>query len=112
MITPLKIQERLFSLSNQIDHCHEDLVQAESEYHIGKANYEIAMAKSRIGLAEAKLTAQGREDTALVENQDAHMKLAHTEAKVKATRALANKLKTQVDITRSMSVSVNNEMSV
>jgi len=111
MITPQKVEARLYELSKEIEQCHEDLVNAENSYHTSKAKYEIAMARSRINLAEAKLTAQGREDTALLENQSLHLDLAGIEARVKSTRALANKLRTQVDIARTISVSVRTEMN-
>ena len=111
MITPLKVQERLFNLSHQIDENYKDLVQDETDYHRIKSQYEIAMARSRIKLSDGKHTAQGREDLALLENEDLHFELATMEAKIKATRGLTNKLKTQVEITRSISASIANEMN-
>ncbi len=111
MITPQQVENRLYELSKEIDECHEDLVVVENDYHTTKAKYEIAMARSRISFAEAKLTAQGREDIALLENQSLHLDLAGIEARVKSTRALANKLRTQADIARTISVSVRTEMN-
>jgi hypothetical protein len=48
MITPAKVEARLVELSKEIDECHKDLVNAESDYHNAKAAYEIAIAKSRM----------------------------------------------------------------
>ena len=114
MITPAQIEKRLYELSKEIDEAHEALVQAESEYHRAVADYEIAMAKSRMSNSQPdlKMTAQMREDQALIENSNYHFVVALAEASVKAARANANRLKTQVDIARSISVSVRNEMSV
>jgi multidrug resistance efflux pump len=114
MITPAQVEKRLYELSKEIDESHQDLVNAESEYHKAVAIYEVDMAKSRINNSHAdlKMTAQMREDKALIDNRDRRYAVAIAEAQVKAARANANRLRTQVDIARSISVSVRNEMSV
>lgn len=114
MITPAQVEKRLFDLSKEIDEAHDDLINAESEYHKAVADYEVAMAKSRMTNAnpDMKMTAQMREDQALIDNSARHYAVALAEAQVKAARANANRLKTQVDIARSISVSVRSEMSV
>ena len=113
MITPAQVEARLYELSKEIDEAHKNLIDAESEYHSAVADLEISMAKSRIknSHADMKMTVQMREDQALVDNEILHRNLAIIEAKVKAARANANRLKTQVDIARSISVSVRAEMS-
>jgi hypothetical protein len=114
MITPAKVEARLIELSNEIDECHQDLIKTESDYHVTKAAYEIAMAKSRLKNAHSdlKMTVAMREDQALFDNEALHLHIAGLEAQVKAVRANANRLKTQVDITRSIAVSVRSEVSI
>jgi hypothetical protein len=34
MITPQQVEKRLFDLSQEIDEAHNDLVQAEQEFHL------------------------------------------------------------------------------
>ena len=65
-----------------------------------------------LGLLDWKVAATMREDSAIIENAELHFAVASSEAQVKAARANANRLRTQVDIARSISVSVRNEMSV
>ena len=107
-ITPVQIEKRLVDLSKEIDEAHIDLVEAENEFSIATAQYEVAMAKSRIknSHADMKMTATMREDQALIENEILFSRVALAEAQVKASRANANRLRTQVDITRSVSSSV------
>ena len=107
-ITPQKVEQRLYELSKEIDESHDDLVNAENEYHVAKASYEIAMAKSRMknSHTDMKMTAIQREDQAIIENGEQHMRLAIAEATVKAMRANTQRIRTQVDIARSISVSV------
>jgi hypothetical protein len=114
MITPAQVEARLLELSKEIDECHKDLIDSENEYHVTKAKYEIAMAKSRMKHShpDMKLTVAMREDQALIDNEELHINLSYVEAQVKATRANATRLKTQVDITRSIAVSVRSEMAV
>jgi hypothetical protein len=56
--------------------------------------------------SDLKMTATMREDQALIENEAMHLRLAIAEASVKASRANVNRIKTQVDITRSISSSI------
>jgi outer membrane protein TolC len=108
VITPQQVEKRLFDLSKEMDEAHSDLVQAEHEFHTATANYEIAMAKSRMknSHSDLKMTATMREDQALIENEAMHLRLAIAEASVKASRANVNRIRTQVDITRSISSSI------
>ena len=112
-VTPAMVEKRLYDLSLEIDTAHQELVDAEKEFHFTVAQYEVAMAKSRIknSHTDMRMTAQMREDTALIENELIHHAVAVAEAKVKASRANANRLRTQVDIARSISVSVRAEMA-
>jgi hypothetical protein len=114
MITPVKIEQRLYELSKEIDISQNELINAENEYHVSKAALEINMAKSRIknSQIDMKMTAVQREDQALIENSEAHMKLAIAEATVKAARGNVTRIRTQVDIARSIGTSVRTSLEM
>lgn len=111
MITPAKIEARLFELSKEIDESHEELINAENQYNISKSALEIELAKSRMRNAhpDMKMTAQMREDQAVIDNSEKVMQVAIAEASVKAARANASRIKVQVDIARSIGTSVRTE---
>ena len=81
-LTPQQVERRLLDLSKEIDESHQELVTAEQTYHVAKASYEIAMARSRMNKShpDFKLTVVQREDEALIDNAEAHMNLAIAEA--------------------------------
>jgi hypothetical protein len=118
VVTPQQIEARLYALSKEVDEVHESLVVCEREFHQTTAEYEVAMAKSRITLANKSsptgknYTVGEREDMALIENAEQHFKIAVVEAQVKAARANVSRLKTQVEIARSMSASVRSSMDL
>lgn len=113
-LTPSQVERRLLDLSKEIDDSHNNLVASESKYHVAKAAYEIAMARSRMNKShpDFKLTVVQREDEALLDNADKHMELAIAEAEVKAARGNVQRIRTQVDIARSISVSVRASMEI
>lgn len=113
-LTPMQVERRLLDLSKEIDESHSDLISAESKFHVAKASYEISMARSRMNKShpDMKLTAVQREDEALLDNAEQHMNLAIAEAEVKAARANVQRIRTQVDIARSISVSVRASMEI
>lgn len=118
VVTPQQIESRLYTLSKEVDQAHEDLVNAELDFHSGVADYEVAMARSRISLAGKtspggrNYTVAEREDMAVIENEQKHYAIAVIEARVKAARANVSRLKTQVEIARSMSASVRSSMEL
>ena len=118
VVTPVQVEARLKDLSRLIDEAHNDLVSAESNYHQNKANYEIAMASTRLTLASKSApsgknyTVGEREDMALLENRDLHRLVAGDEAVVKANRANVARLRVQVDIARSIGSSVRSSMEL
>jgi len=113
-LTPMQVEKRLLDLSKEIDEAHQDLVGCEHVYHTAKASLEISMARSRMAVAhpDFKLTSVQRDDQALIENAELHMNLSIAESAVKAARANANRIRTQVDIARSISVSVRASMEL
>lgn len=118
IVTPAQIEARLKALSKEIDEVHVQLVDAERDYNTVKANFEIAMAKSRMTYASKSspsgknYTVQERDDLALLDNSELHLQLAIDEAKVKAARANANRIKTQVEIARSIGTSVRTSLDL
>ena len=118
VVTPQQIEARLYALSKEVDEGHENLVQAEQAFHQMTAEYEVAMARSRISWASKSsptgknYTVGEREDMAIIENAEQHFMIATVEAQVKAARANVQRLKTQVEIARSMSASVRSSMDL
>lgn len=118
IITPAMVEQKLRGLSKEVDEAHKVLVEVETIYHSVKADYEIAMAKSRITLATKSsptgknYTVGEREDLALVQNEELHKDLAIIQARVLASRANTNRLKMQVDIARSVGTSVRTSMDL
>lgn len=113
-VTPQQVEARLLELSKQIDESHDELSASESKYHVAKASYEISIARSRmINRANSgKVSVSQVEDMALLDNAEQHMELAIAETQVKAARANVQRLRTQVDIARSISVSVRASMEI
>ena len=113
-ITPERVETRLYELSKEIDVAHEELVKAEKGYHDAKARFEITIAHARlnIGLNNMKLRVGDVADKALTECADEWIQLQQAEALVKAARANANRVRTQVDIARSIGTSVRASMEV
>lgn len=118
VITPAQIEARLYTLSKEIDEAHQMLVDTEREFHETTAYYEVDLARSRMTMASKSsptgknYTVGEREDMALIENAESHFKIATIEAQVRAARANVQRLKTQVEIARSMSASVRNSMEL
>lgn len=113
-ITPERVENRLYELSKEIDTAHDDLVTAEKAYHIAKGNFEVSVARARlnIGLNNLKLRVGDVADRALVECEQEWYALQQAEALVKAARANAARVRTQVDIARSIGTSVRAAMDV
>lgn len=113
-LTPERVEARLYELSKEIDTAHEELVKAEKAYHNAKARFEISIAQERlnIGLNNLKLRVGDVADRALVACENQWFDLQQAEALVKAARANANRVRTQVDIARSIGTSVRASMEV
>jgi len=118
VVTPAQIEKRLYDLSKEIDEAHNELVEAEAAYNRIKSDYEISMAKSRMGYASKSspvgknYTVQERDDLALIDNEALHMQIGFAEASVKAARANATRIKTQVEIARSIGTSVRTSLDL
>lgn len=114
IITPVKIENKLFELSLEIDIIHKELSEAEMNYHKAKTAFELGIARARIltGNASAKMRVQDVADHALLQCYDEFQSLQITEAMVKAARANAQRVRTQVDIARSIGTSVRASMEI
>jgi hypothetical protein len=118
IVTPAQIEKRLYDLSKEIDDAHNELVEAEASYNRIKSAYEISMAKSRMGYASKSspvgknYTVQERDDLALIDNEALHMQIGFAEASVKAARANSTRIKTQVEIARSIGTSVRTSLDL
>ncbi len=114
ILTPEKVERKLYHLSLAIDKAHKELSAAEKDYLEKKADLEIALAKSRIKNShpDMRMTASLREDQALIENEQESRALAIAEIVVRASRANVKRLETQVDIARSLGTSVRASMEV
>ena len=94
------------------------MVEAEAAYNRIKSEYELAMARSRMTYATKSsatgknYTVQERDDLALLDNEKLHMQIGFAEAAVKAARANANRIKTQVEIARSIGTSVRTSLDL
>lgn len=113
-ITPERVEARLYELSKEIDAAHDELVAAETKYHNSKARFEIAVARARlnIGLNNLKLRVGDVADRALVECENEWFDLQQAEALVKAARGNAARVRTQVDIARSIGTSVRASLDI
>ena len=110
IVTPATVEKKFLDLSKEIDEAHSQLEIAERRFHNTKADFEIAMAHSR--LKHRNQAVLMREDLALVDNESLCRDLATAEALVRASRANASRLETQVDLARSMGTSVRASMVV
>ena len=113
MVTPVAIENRLAALSKEVDEAQRFLEQVEKHYYDTKAHYEIGLARSRMEFAQKSNPVSGknytvgeREDLALLANEDLHFTLASAEASVRSIRQNVVRIRTQVDIARSIGTSV------
>jgi len=108
IVTPASVEKRLLDLSKEIDEAQTFLDKAERDYFTSKTECELALAKSRLArrVEGVKLTVRDKEDIAVLECQTELQLLAIAEATVRAARGNASRIKTQIDIARSIGTSV------
>ena len=113
-ITPTRIENRLYELSKEIDLAHEELSKAEMDYHKAKSAFELSIARARIetGTSFAKMRVQDVADTALLQCADEFHALQIADALVKAARGNGQRVRTQVDIARSIGTSVRASLDI
>ena len=108
IITPAQVERRLLQLNTELDNATLELSQGERQYHVAKTDYEIAVAKARMRLRQGgiesgtKMTVGEIEDQATLDTRVELTALSTAEAVVKASRANLQRVRTQVDIARSI----------
>ena len=112
MVTPQAIENRLASLSKEVDDAHDFLEKAEHGYHQTKCEFEIAIATERLQFSGEKLRVQDVQDIALSKCKEQYRALNQAEAVVKAARANSTRIRTQVDIARSIGTSVRASLEI
>ena len=118
VLTPSQIERELYELSKDVEGVQRTIEIVEKDYADTKAEYEIALARTRLYYAGRSrpdgknYTTQERDDLAIVENKELHFHLAAIEATARATRAKAKSIELQVEILRSRSASVRSEMKL
>jgi hypothetical protein len=112
MILPTNIETRLLQLSDELDSAQADMLGAEEDYYLKKADLEISLAKARLHLIDGtvKSTVVEREDRATVACKAKIESLAVAEVMVRAARSNMMRLRTQIDIARSLGASVRSSM--
>lgn len=118
IVTPHAVEKRLVELSRELDEAHEQIVQAETEYMQAKSEWEIGSAKSRLML-KSKAQDEGRkmtvgeiEDEAMVSCEAQLRRFNTSEAVVRAARGNIVRVRTQIDIARSVGTSVRSSMDL
>lgn len=118
VVTPEHVERRLRSLGRELDDAHRDLEAAEHEFAAAKTAFELTVARKRLQVRDrtlergVKVTVQEIEDTALIGAEAEYTRLNAAEAVVKATRANNARIKTQIDIARSVGTSVRAALDV
>lgn len=116
--TPEMVERRLRSLGRELDAAYNDLVESEKRYAEAKSDFEIAIAGQRMGIRGqalergVKLTIQEIEDHALLHCAEEFTNLNIAEAFVKSARANNTRIRTQIDIARSVGTSVRAAMDI
>ena len=117
-VTPQTVEKRLVDLSKELDEAHIGAEEAEKAYYEAKANYEIGIAKARMTVGQRhanrgiKCTVQEREDEATILTDSLLLAYYTAEAVVKAARGNLQRVRTQVDIARSVSASVRSSLEM
>jgi hypothetical protein len=110
--TPQQVERQLVALMNALEKATEDLADARLEAEEAREEYDNAMAKARILLAEdnVKRTVQRREDEAFLMCGD-QRRMANAKAvRLSMVRDDIARIKMQLDATRSLGTSVRSSM--
>ena len=118
IVTPAAVERRLVELSKELDEANTELVAAEHEYMRAKSDWEIRSARARLGLKSKaaeqgqKMTVQDVEDAAIIQCEQELMAYNASEAVVRAARGNIVRVRTQIDIARSVGTSVRSSMDI
>lgn len=108
ILTPAKIEERLYQLSKELDLAHKERVNDENVYYLAKSEYEVGLAKARLALMKSteKMNADEKNAQVTVDCEEQVRAMNIADAKLKASRANLERIKVQADIARTLSASV------
>jgi hypothetical protein len=109
VITPADVEHRLRKLGVELDDAFTSMRDAEHAFFTAKATYEVSVAEARM---RVEGTVQLREDTATLATADKRHALAIAEASVRAARGNVDRIRTQIDIARSVGTLVRGAMSL
>lgn len=118
VVTPVQVERRLVALSKELDEAHQVLSDAEHLHMTTVTAYELAAAKNRMRFRQSgvergvKLTVQEIDDCALRECRDELTDKNVAEAVVKSARANVQRIRTQIDIARSIGTLVRAGMDM
>lgn len=117
-VTPMQIERRLIDLGKELDDQFKELEAAEHGYMAAKAAWEIDSAGCRLRIRSkylergSKVTVGEVEDEMILGCKDQMTVLYIAEAIVKSARANASRIRTQIEIGRSVGASVRTSMEI
>lgn len=118
VVTPVQVESRLRALGKELDEAHEKQESAEFLYVHRKIAYDLASARARTQLRDrclergTKITVSELEDMALLACEPEYTEWNIAEATVKVARANVSRLRTQVDIARSVGTTVRASLDI
>ena len=116
IVSPVAVERRLIELSKELDEAYQELEESEHEYVKAKCEYEIAIASACMAIREsgmsigAKITVQELQYKSLLSCRTQYTRYHTADAIVRSARANTQRLRTQVDIARSVGTSVRLSM--
>ena len=118
IVTPQQVERRLLDLGSQMDEAHKMLIEAEANDAAAQAAWRVNSAKARMEI-RAKAATEGRkmtvteiDDEALLMCEKEVTAQITCESLLRAARSNVSRVKTQVDIARSIGTSVRVSMDL
>lgn len=115
-LTPVQVEQRLTGLLSRNWESYQELKAAEQIYEDRKATFEIAYAGALLETHKYEdqkgWSVARREAAATIATEKERVALAAATSVVKAARAKAAAVRTQVDIVRSIRLSVSTSMGL
>lgn len=118
VFTPADVEAKLVALSREYDEAHRDLDAAEVEYANAEALWLVNSARCRLRIralaleSGRKVTVQEVEDESTVTCADELTRQNLSLAVVRVARANASRLRTQIDVARSVGTAVRAAMDL
>ena len=115
-LTPMAVERRLRELTTELAEATKQYVEAEHTYAKAKPAYEIVAARWRMSIRKnaaengVRITIQEVEDEALLRCATEYTELYAAEATIKALKANIQRINAQIDVGRSLGVSVRKSM--